>query len=560
MCSRKPLAKSLVVFIGVLAVLSPLGAGPAPAAAKARNVIVLIADGCSAEQYTFARWFKGAPLAFDPHQVGAVKTHIADSVIADSAPAASAFATGVRTSEKFISSGPHTDTITGVAAPPEDLRYRPLATVLEGAKLLKKATGVVATSRVTHATPAAYMAHTPSRTNEDDIMEQAAHQGINVVFGGGKRHLVLKEFKGRRTDGDNLHEYLKNWGYTLVENRENMQKVTAGRVFGAFAHSHMDPEIDRPRLNPDQPTIEEMTRKAIDILSQDPDGFFLMVEGSQVDWACHANDPAHMLSDLLAYDKAVAAALDFAERDGRTLVLGVSDHNTGGFSIGNYASDGIYPKLNVEALLDPIRKMKSSAAFMWSQIEKDKSAAGVRSVIKDGWSLDIANEDAQRILERAETLRDDAHSVIGAVLCPKYTSVGWTTHGHTGGDVPLFAFGPGKPGGVVDAPDIARICAAAMGFDLEKLNRRLFVEAAKAFEGGQVALDTSDPANPVVTIMAGGKTAALPVNKNLMKMGEKMHALEGVVVYIPNTGKAYIPLQAVHMIKGSKQPLPKISN
>jgi alkaline phosphatase len=560
MLHRKPFAKILVVLIGILAAVSLLGAEPAQAAAKAKNVIVLIVDGCSAEQYTFARWFKGAPLSFDPYRVGAVKTHIADSVIADSAPAASAFATGLRTSDKFISVGPHKETITGVAAPPEDLRYRPLATVLEGAKLLKKATGIVATSRVTHATPAAYMAHTPSRAAEDDIMEQAVHQGINVVFGGGKRHLVPKEFKGRRIDGDNLYEALKRWGYTIVENKANMQKVTGSRVYGTFAHSHMDPEIDRPRLHPDQPTLEEMTRKAIEILSQDPDGFFLMVEGSQVDWACHANDPAYMLSDLLAYDKAVAVALDFARQDGKTLVLAVSDHNTGGFSIGNYASDGIYPQMKVEALLDPIRKMKSSAAFMWSQIETDKSAARVQSVIKEGWSLDITEDEAGKILDRSKSFKDDAYFVIGEVLCPKYTYVGWTTHGHCGGDVPLHAFGPGKPSGVLGAPEIGRVCAAAMGFDLEKLNRRLFIEAAEAFEAGNVALDKSDPANPVVKIASGGKTAELPVNKNLLKMGEKMYALEGVVVYAPNTGKAYIPLQAVNMIRGTRQSLPKIEN
>jgi len=192
--SVKSLARNWFLFLpGIAVAVLFAGGGQAEAAPKAKNVIVLIVDGCSAEQYTFARWFKGAPLAFDPYRVGAIQTYIADSVIADSAPAASAFATGVRTSDKFISVGPHKDTISGVPVPPEDLRYRPVATVLEGAKLLKKSTGIVATSRVTHATPAAYMAHTVSRSNENDIMEQAVHQGIDVVFGGGRRLLIPKE-------------------------------------------------------------------------------------------------------------------------------------------------------------------------------------------------------------------------------------------------------------------------------------------------------------------------------------------------------------------------------
>ena len=555
---RKPLLKILFALLFALAAVGMLSAESALAAAKAKNLIVLIVDGCSAEQYTFARWFKGAPLSFDPYRVGAIRTYIADSVIADSAPAASAFATGVRTSDKFISVGPHKDTISGAPVPPEDLRYRPVATLLEGAKLLKKSTGIVATSRVSHATPAAFMAHTASRTNEDDIIEQAVYQGIDVVFGGGKRHLFPKEIKGRRVDGENLYDYLKGWGYQIIENRADMQKAHSARVFGMFAPSHMDPEIDRPRLHPDQPTLEQMTHKAIEILSQDPDGFFLMVEGSQVDWACHANDPAYLLSDLLAYDQAVATALDFAKRDGRTLVLAMSDHNTGGFSIGNHASDGLYPQMKVEAFLEPFRKMQVSSARMWDLIDPDPTPAQVKAVVKEGWALDISDEEAQRILSLARSFKDDAYYAIGEVLCPRYTYVGWTTHGHCGGDVPLHAFGPGKPSGVLAAPDIARVCATALGFDLEKLTQRLFVDAAQAFGGGRVAIDKSNPANPVVAIASGGKTAELPVNKNLLKIDEKLYPLEGVVVYSPNTDKAYIPQQAVHRIKGSRQPLPTI--
>jgi alkaline phosphatase len=549
------------LLVIALAATSALIAAAAPAlsAAKAKNVIVLIADGCSAEQYTLARWFKGAPLAFDPFQVGAVKTYIADSVIADSAPAASAYATGVRTSDKFISVGPKQETLSTVSTPPEDLRYRPLATILEGAKLMKKAAGIVATSRVTHATPAAFMAHTASRSDENDIMEQAVHQMIDVVFGGGKRHLVPKEFKGRRIDGENLFEYLKGWGYQIVENRQDMEKVTTGRVYGLFAHSHMDPEIDRPTHHPNQPTLAEMTRKAIELLDQDPDGFFLMVEASQIDWACHANDPAYMLSDLLAYEKAVQAALDFALQNGHTLVLALSDHNTGGFSIGNYASEGIYSQMKVEAFLEPFRRMKASAFAMWEMIEPEQTTVRVKSVILDNWGMNITDDDAMRILAKAPAYKDDAYYAIGEVLSPKYTYVGWTTHGHTGGDVPLHAFGPGKPSGVLDAPDIARVCAEAMGLNFEQLNRRLFVDSAKAFGDGTVTVDNADPTNLVVKIEYQGKTAELPVNKNIVTFGERSYVLEGVVVYSAQIGRAYIPQQAVNMIRGTGQALPEVT-
>jgi alkaline phosphatase len=203
--------------------------------------------------------------------------------------------------------------------------------------------------------------------------------------------------------------------------------------------------------------------------------------------------------------------------------------------------------------------MQASSVRMWELIGPDKTAARVKAVVKEGWALDIADEDAQKILSLASSYKESEYHAIGEVLCPKYTYVGWTTHGHCGGDVPLHAFGPGKPSGVLAAPDIARVCAEAMGFDLHKLTRRLFVFAAQAFADGRVTLDKSDPANPVVTIAAAGKTAELPVNQNRLKMGEKLIALEGVVVYIPNTDRAYIPLQAVQMIRSSRAPLPKIT-
>jgi len=543
----------------VLCLAVALGSPGQVQAAPAKNVIVLIVDGCSAEQYAFARWYKGAPLSFDPYRVGAVKTFISDSVIADSAPAASAFATGVRTSDKHISVGPHKKTISGVPAPADDVQYRPFATVLEGARLLGKATGIVATSRVSHATPGAYLAHTASRSSEDDIMEQAVHQGVDVVLGGGRRHLLPRESKGgARADGENLYQTLQSWGYAVVENRQDMLKVSGGRVFGMFADDHMDPEIDRPALHPDQPTLAEMTRKAIELLARDRDGFFLMVEGSQVDWACHANDVPHMLSDLLAYDQAVEAALEFAKKDGRTMVIAVSDHNTGGFSIGNHNSNKIYSQMTVENLLDPFRRMKTSGYQLWKSLA-EKTPDTLKAALREDWVMDITDAEAQKIIALAASYKNNAYNALGEVLCPIYTHVGWTTHGHCGGDVPLHAFGPGKPaGGVVDAPDIARVCASAMGFDLQKLNRRLFVDAAQAFPG-RVAVDRSQPANPVVKIAtAAGLTAELPANKNFLKLGEKVYPLEGVVVYAKDTERAYIPQQAVNLIQGTRG-LPRIT-
>jgi len=255
-------------LIIVVALVSILGADCAalPGEQKAtpqtvKNVIVLIPDGCSAEQFTLARWFKGEPLALDSICVGAVKTYIADSVVAESASASSAFATGCRTNDKFISIGPKNPTLACVPAPDPRLSYRPLATVLEGAKLMGKATGIVVTSRVSHATPAAYYAHVPSRRMENDIMEQGVYQNLDVVLGGGRRHLLAKKYGGRRTDDENLLEVLQKRGYTLLATAKELHQVTSGKVYGMFAPSSMEAEIDRLEFAPQPPTLEDMPKR-----------------------------------------------------------------------------------------------------------------------------------------------------------------------------------------------------------------------------------------------------------------------------------------------------------
>ncbi len=544
-------------------------------AATVKNVILMIPDGCSFEQYTLARWVKGAPLAMDAILVGAVKTHIADSVVADSAPAASAYATGVRTSDKFISIAPRRKgRISPLKASPPVAPYRPLATVLEAARLSGRAVGVVSTSSVTHATPAAFFAHVAHRKKQNDIMEQAVYQDLDVVFGGGGRYLVAgkaddrkasyekgvealpaKQWarKGKRKDGENLIRVLREKGYTLVSTRKELRRLTRGPVFGIFAAKHMAAEIDRPHIAPNQPSLAEMTRKAIALLAEDPQGFFLMVEGSQVDWACHANDPAHLVSDLLVFDEAVGVALDFAKTRGDTLLLVMPDHNTGGMSIGNWATSRTYSQMKPADLVGPLRRMKVSAPLLLKKMKGVRTPEKVMEVVRDFWDLRITRQDARTILDKMVLYgKKRAHYAFGEVLSPKYLAIGWSTHGHCGGDVPLGAFGPDRPCGLLDAPQVGKRMARALGVDLDAATRRLFVDPSKIFGASHVTLDTSDPENPVIRIRDRGRPFVLPVNKNLLQAGDRMEALEGVAVYIRQTKKAYIPQQAVELIQKSR--------
>jgi len=557
---RFPLFVLVSLLLSFILPLSTSVSSDGDPQSKVKNVVLMIVDGCSSEQYTLARWVKGSPLSFDKIYVGAVKTYIADSVVADSAPAASAYATGHRTSDKFISVGPSAQTLRTVPVPPADLRFRPLATLLEGAKRKGMAVGIVSTSRVTHATPAAFYGHVPDRDLEEDIMEQAVYQNLDLVFGGGQRYLLPKGSGGKRVDGEDLMAVLRQKGYRVIETRAELLNLTSGRVFGMFSQSHMEADMDRATFAPEEPSLEEMTRKAIELLSRSRDGFFLMVEASQVDWACHANDPAHLISDLSMYDKAVKVALDFAEKDGTTLLVAVSDHNTGGMSIGNNATSERYSQMKLGALdepvptdtlLGPLGRMHLTAYGIWRKMGKDVSAPKLKELVHAYWGMEITDDEANQIIRLGEKYPKVAYWGLGEVLSAKYTSIGWTTHGHTGGDVPLYAYGPGQPAGLMDAPDLGKKMAEAMGLDLDRLTQQLFVDADAAFPEGKVTVEKQGE-NLVARITLPDKTAELPVNKNILMTAGLQVELDGVVVYVSNTGKVYLPSQAVELLRASE--------
>lgn len=537
-----------------------------PAGEHPKNLIVMIADGTGNQQYTFARWWKGEPMHIEKWTAGSLRTFIADSVVADSAPAATALATGVRSNDKFIGIGPTARGLLPGEGIYQGIDCHPLATVLEGARLLGKATGIVVTCRISHATPAAYFAHTHNRNLEDDITEMGVYANIDVMLGGGGRHLLPTGMKGRRTDGENLEAVLKERGYTLVKNATEMRTVTSGRLWGAFASDHMEPEMDRRETAPTQPSLAEMTAKAIELLSRNDEGFFLMVEGSQIDWANHANDPAYAVTDLMAWDDACGTALDFAHKDGNTLVVMLSDHDTGGFTIGNYRTNTSYSQMKLPELLDPIRKVTMSSTRMASMLGKSPSLGDAKDIVRKGWGVELADSDARRLLELAAYYGADRNWAFGEVLSAAHTSIGWSTHGHTGGDVPVGAFGPGKPVGVYDEPGIGAFCADILGLNMENLTRRLFVDASQAFAGGTVGIvpvtvsgdGGSQAVDHSLLVEYNGKKAEFRANKNVVTVDDRAIEMEGVAYYNQGNGIFYVPAQAVALLTGVSQSLPPI--
>jgi alkaline phosphatase len=531
-------------------------AGAAAKAAKAAkaplNVILLLTDGTGPEAWPLARWVKGEPLAVDAILTGAVRTYGADSIITDSAPGATAYATGYKGTDKGISVGAWNVTIDA-ARPDVAPRYVPLATVLEGAKVSGRAVGLVATSNVQHATPAAFSSHWHDRSNYNELGEQQVYQGMDVVLSGGRQYLLPREMKdGKRDDKENLIEVLKARGYSFVTTRDELLASRSGPVWGAFALDAMEYDIDRDELAPQQPSLAEMTDKAIELLSAGPKGrtrgFFLFVEGSKVDWAAHADDPSGLVSDLLAFDRAVKVSLDFAKKHGNTLVLVVADHGTGGVSIGT-ASHKDYSATDDDSLVVPLRKLKMTAEGIQKLLAGDSSEQAIRKAFAEQWGMTELAADDVKALQTAIAANKPLMGPAGAMLS-KQARIGWTTPGHTGADVFLFAYGPNRPSGLWQNTGLGRLMAREMGFDFEGLNRRLFVEAEGAFAaaGLDAALDRTDPANPVLVVRKGDAKAELPLSKNLLIMNGKTIELEGIVVLAEKLGKVYLPRQGVDLV------------
>ncbi|MCT2344523.1 alkaline phosphatase [Bacillales bacterium AN1005] len=507
---------------------------------QAKNVIVLVKDGVSSTTTTLARWYKGEPLAMDEIMSGGVRTYSAESAVTDSAPAGTAMATGNKSNDKLVGVLPEKIASPGVDSSLADDPLKPVANVLEGAKLEGKATGIIATSEIQHATPAAFSSHVTHRTDYDSIAEQQVYQNIDVVLGGGKNSLEAKN----RKDGENLVDVIEEKGYDIIETRDELLKSKSNKLWGTFAPAALAYDMDRSQTNSEEPTLAEMTKKGISTLSKDKDGFFLFVEGSKPDWAAHANDPIGMISDTLAFDEAVKEAVAFAKRDKNTLVIAVSDHGNSGISIGNQNTNSSYPATPVSAYIDPLKEAKMTLEGALKQLKKDNS-----NVLEVAALYGITNPTA----DETKALNSSTNlSKTLVQLLANRANLGFTTGGHTGEDLFMYSYGPGKPTGLIENTDVAKSSATALGFSLGKVDKEVFVEAESAFKkiGAKVSIDSSDKTNPVLIVKKGKTTAEIPVNKNIVTIKGKDKELKTVTVQ--SNGKFYVSQEAVNIVKKGK--------
>jgi len=277
--------------------------------AEIQNVILLIGDGMGVSHVFAGMTANNDRLYIDQTTyVGLQKTKAKNKYRTDSAGAGSALATGKKTNYGSIC---------------VDENGESNATILETAAGNGYATGLVAACKITHATPAAFIAHVPVRNQYEDIATYFVSDSLDVFLGGGSDDFFKRE------TGVNLRPALEEKGFQVITEMEDLAAIKTGKVAGLFANGHLKKYPERGEF------LVESTRKAIELLNQDEKGFFLMVEGSQIDWAGHDNNLAYTLEEMLDFDRAVGEALKFAAEDGHTLVIITADHETGGLSVIN---------------------------------------------------------------------------------------------------------------------------------------------------------------------------------------------------------------------------------
>ncbi len=276
-----------------------------------KNIILLIGDGMGLSQLSSSYFYKNGEPNFSRFKdIGLLKTSSSSHKITDSAAGATAYSAGVKTYNGAIGVDPDT---------------MPVETILEKLAKANWSTGLVSTSSITHATPASFFAHIKSRNMTEDIAAAIVDAPVNFFAGGGLQYF------NERSDEIDLLEKLRTKGFNV-----HTDKLASGPLSLAKKEAFLLAPDGMPTMQQGRADfLPDATQLAIDYLKQDKDGFFLMVEGSQIDWGGHANDGQYIITETLDFDLAIGKALDFAKADGNTLVLVTADHETGGFTLAS---------------------------------------------------------------------------------------------------------------------------------------------------------------------------------------------------------------------------------
>ena len=510
-----------------------------------KNVVVMIPDGTSISVYSAARWFKhfnelGEGLNIDPYISGTVTTFSSNAPIGDSAPTGSTYATGVLQQSGNVAVYPEVSD-NDIFIVDGSRTYQPAATILEASKILKnKAVGLVVTCEFPHATPADFSAHYYSRSRYDVIAPQMAYQNLDVMFGGGNGILT-----------DDIKQHFSNNATTLIQNdRDALLNFDGeGKVWALFGDKALPYNIDRNYEK--VPSIAEMTEKAIELLSKKENGFFLMVEGSQVDWAAHANDAAAIINEYLAFDEAVGKVMKFAEADGNTAVIVLSDHGNSGFSIGSRNCTG-YDKLSIDDLFETVSGIQLSANGLESVLI-NTDPENIKSEFKKYTGIDVTDEELEMI-QSSKNYRETDYTKVGTSVNLVHNIVnilnsrmcfGFTTGGHTGEEVLMAAYHPqgDVPRGHLKNTDVNRYLQQVTGLEmnLQELSDKIFMKHTDLFSGMKYVIDNTNQKFPILIVENGNNKLEIKSFSSVGRLNGKSFDIGSVVVYIDKNNTFYLP-------------------
>lgn len=409
-----------------------------PAKGKAKNIIFMVSDGMSHGTINMAdlllqrkegrssNWIK---LYREQKATRAyMDTASADSMVTDSAAGSSSWGGGVRVNNGALNVGP------------DGTLYKP---ILQKFKDGGKAVGCVTTVPITHATPAGFCVSTKSRGSQEDIATMYLDLKFDVMMGGGTEFFSAEKRKDKR---DLFAEFAKS-GIQVARTKSEMDNCKTGvPMLGVFHADGLPYTLDQKAdsgLISSIPTLADMTRKAIAQLSKNPKGFVLQVEGGKVDWGAHANDLGALIYDQIAFDDAIAVAIEFAEKNNDTLVVITTDH-------GN-ASPALIKSLKVDEKFDKVQKLKYTNEWVLNGIRKTDTPQQVIDRMFEAQGFAITKEEATELLTHYSDL--DNEGIYNAYKLPfkrlgqiqqSYTSVGWCGMDHSSEFVELGMFGPGS--------------------------------------------------------------------------------------------------------------------
>ncbi len=387
---------------------------------KAKNIIFMVSDGMSNGTLTMADHFLQRKEGRGSHWLdlyrqgkakrGMMDMSSANSMVTDSAAASSSWGGGVRVQNGKLNTGPNGEKIMPI---------------WQKFQKVGKKTGCVTTVPITHATPAGFCVNSDARSDQEGIALQYLGLRFDVMMGGGAKYFT------ERKDQQNLLNNFTEAGYQVATSSGQMQQFqSTSPVLGVFDKDGLPYSLDRdhqPELQTQVPTLADMTAKAISLMKEHPNGFCLQVEGGKVDWAAHQNDAPALIYDQLAFDEAVKVALDFAEKDGNTLVIITTDH-------GN-ANPGLYSSTKADAGFDSLFTVKHTNEWILRQIVKGDSTTRIQEIVTQaqGYTMtsqqldflaniyaassekDLKNEYKLPFKELAQFLSEQTHVSFGSM-------------------------------------------------------------------------------------------------------------------------------------------------